>query len=56
MVAPSFDGTVHLLALADGDVLERRTVGSEVFASPATYEGLLFVGTLDGTLHALALP
>ncbi len=56
VLAPSFDGTLHRLALEDGRVLEQREIGSEVFSSPAAGEGLLYVGTMGGTLHALALP
>ena len=56
LVAPSFDGVVHLVGLADGTVLERRPLGAEVFSSPASAGELVVVGTLAGTLHALTLP
>ncbi len=56
VLAPSFDGTLHRLALEDGRVLDRRAVGAEVFSSPAASEDRLYLGTMDGTFLALALP
>ena len=56
IVAPSFDGVVHLLELASGTVRERRAMDSEVFSSPAAGDDLLYLGTMGGTLHALSLP
>jgi outer membrane protein assembly factor BamB len=56
LVAPSYDGTLHLVALADGAVLETHSLGSEIFSSPAAVGDLVVLGTLGGTLHALAVP
>jgi outer membrane protein assembly factor BamB len=56
VLAPSYDGTVWVLSAIDGTVVERRVLGSEVFSSPASGDQLVFVGTLGGTFHALALP
>jgi outer membrane protein assembly factor BamB len=56
VLAPSFDGTLHRIALENGRPLESRTVGSEVFSSPAASGDHLYLGTMGGTFLALALP
>jgi outer membrane protein assembly factor BamB len=56
LVAPSYDGVVHRVRLADGSVVERRRLGEEVWSSPADAEDLVVLGTLAGKLHAIPLP
>jgi outer membrane protein assembly factor BamB len=56
VVAPSSDGTVHVLDATTGAVQDRRRLASEIFTSPAGGDGLVYVGTLHGSLHALGLP
>jgi outer membrane protein assembly factor BamB len=56
LVAPSYDGVVHVVRLADGSVLERRPLGEEIWSSPSAAADLVVLGTLAGKLHAIPLP
>lgn len=56
VLAPSSDGTLHILDAGSGEVQDRRRLPAEVFTSPASADGLLYLGTLRGTFHALTLP
>ena len=56
VIAPAYDGTLHYVSLADGTLKEKRSLGSKVWSSPAGGKEVLYVGTFDGKLLALALP
>lgn len=56
LVAPSYDGIVHLVDAGSGGVRETRQLGAEVWSSPAVGDGRVFLGTMEGSFHALALP
>jgi len=56
VVAPSVDGTVHVLDARTGQSRQRRRLSSEIFTSPVARDGLVYVGTVRGTLYALDLP
>lgn len=54
--APSFDGTMHVVGLEDGNVKGTRPLGAQVWSSPVAAEDLVYVGTFAGKLLALAVP
>lgn len=56
VIAPAYDGTLHYVSLGDGTLKEKRSLGSKVWSSPAGGKEVLYVGTFDGKLLALALP
>ena len=56
VIAPDYDGTLHYVSLADGSLQEKRSLGSKVWSSPAGGKEVMYVGTFDGKLMALALP
>jgi outer membrane protein assembly factor BamB len=49
----TFGGVVSAFNAATGKLVWKRSVGSQVEASPAFYRGNVYVGGLNGTLHAL---
>jgi outer membrane protein assembly factor BamB len=56
VIAPAYDGTLHYVSLSDGSLQEKRSLGSKVWSSPAGGKDVMYVGTFDGKLMALALP
>ena len=44
------------VSLADGTLREKRSLGSKVWSSPAGGKDVMYVGTFDGKMLALALP
>ena len=56
VIAPAYDGTLHFVSLADGTLREKRSLGSKVWSSPAGGKDVMYVGTFDGKMLALALP
>ena len=49
----TFGGVVSAFDAATGRLVWKRSVGSQVEASPAFYRGNVYVGDLSGKLHAL---
>ncbi|MCB9676927.1 MAG: PQQ-binding-like beta-propeller repeat protein [Alphaproteobacteria bacterium] len=48
------DGTVRILALGTGEELASHALGDRVFATPAVVDGVIYVGTDGGELHAIS--
>jgi hypothetical protein len=53
LVIPGNDGVVYALELRTGDELWRYRVGMQIFSSVTPVGNALYVGSDDGTLHAL---
>lgn len=51
--AVTFGGMVSAFDAATGKLVWTRSVGANVEASPAIYNGTVYIGDLDGRLHAL---
>ena len=48
----SDDGSVYMVALADGQQLWTYEIGQSVGSSPAVAEGRLVIGSDDGSVYA----
>jgi outer membrane protein assembly factor BamB len=49
------DGSVNALEEKTGKSIWRADIGERIRSTPAVSEGVIFVGTVQGRLHALAL-
>jgi outer membrane protein assembly factor BamB len=50
----TFGGTVSAVDAGTGKLVWTRSVGADVEASPAVYNGTVYIGDLNGRLHALS--
>jgi outer membrane protein assembly factor BamB len=51
--APSMDGTLYVLDLANGRQVQKIPLDGPIAASPAVADGRLVLGTTKGTVYCL---
>ncbi len=56
MVVGGIGPDLVVMSAADGSVLFTAHTGPETYSAPSSAEGMLFVGSLDGSLWAFGLP
>jgi acyl-CoA synthetase len=55
IIATVTGGTIYLVGIQDGAILDSKTLPAEIYSSPVAYNGSVFVGCRDDHLHAFSL-